>query len=484
ACQGTLAQVMYRIQPLGTLNGCDPEVLAFNDADQATGDICAPHSTYHAFVWKHDGTPLVDLGPLEAGSISQGTSINASGVVTGYAQDSTGEFAFLSSGDGTPMKRIYDTFGGNQLDATAINDRAQLTGAASTASDLYHAFVWKNDGSMPVDLGTLGGDMSVGIDINASGQVAGYADLPGSATHHAFIWKNDRTPIHDLGTLGGPSSQALFINASGQVAGTSTVPGRATNYHAVFWRNDGTPMQDLGTLGGTSSLPVALNDAGQVAGTSFNQREATAFVWLNNGTRIKKLGDLGGGGSYANDLNASGQVTGRAILANTRSHAFLWRNDGTKMQDLNKLLDPRDPLKRYVTLTWGQFINDHGNIIAIGEDARTGRASYYLLHGTVLKLSPRSLAFGNQPINTSAAKAVTVTNTGSEVVPFTGTALTGPAHGQYTATDNCGASLAGHASCIIQVNFRPTTKGAKYGFLKVNGGEGGLLLVHLAGTGT
>ena len=37
------------------------------------------------------------------------------------------------------------------------------------------------------------------------------------------------------------------------------------------------------------------------------------------------------------------------------SHAFLWRNDGTKMQDLNKLIDPTDPLKPYVTLTVRRF---------------------------------------------------------------------------------------------------------------------------------
>ena len=488
ACQGALAQVMYRITRIGT-DACGLEVLAFNEADQAAGDMCAPPSSYHAFLWKHDGTPVVDLGPPEVNSTSQGTAINASGLVTGYAFDSTGGFTFLSSGDGTPMRRIYDTFGGNQIASVDINNLGQLTGYATTDTDAFvaHPFIWKNNGSPPLDLGTFGGNNSFGSSINAFGQVAGSSDLPGSATHHAFIWNNDGTAIHDLGTLGGPSSQALFINSAGQVAGTSNLPGRPREDHAFFWRNDGTPMQDLGTLGGPYSTPVGLNDAGQVAGTSYTGPGNTkrAFVWLNNGTRMKDLGSLGSGGSNANGLNSSGQVTGRSSLANGTPRAFLWRNDGTKMLNLNTLVDPRDPLKPYVTLITGNLINDHGDIIAVGQDARTGSSNYYLLHGTVLKLTPRALVFASQPINTSgAAKRVTVTNTGTKAVAFTGTALTGPAAGQYVVSDNCGSSLAGHETCTIQVTFRPATVGSKHGFLKVNGGEGGLLLVHLAGTGT
>ncbi len=104
--------------------------------------------------------------------------------------------------------------------------------------------------------------------------------------------------------------------------------------------------------------------------------------------------------------------------ATQSSHAFLWRNDGTKIQDLNKLIDPTDPLKPYVTLTSGDFINDSGDIVAEGTDSRTGLYGLYLLQGTVLTLTPRSLAFGNQPINTtSAAKSVTMTNTSAKSWP-------------------------------------------------------------------
>ncbi len=257
---------------------------------------------------------------------------------------------------------------------------------------------------------------------------------------------------------------------------------------AFLWRNDGTPIKDLGTLGGMNSYFIALNDSGQVAGVSNppGSNNLHAFVWMNDGTPMQDLGTLGGTSSYANGINSSGQVTGYATLAGDAvSHAFLWRNDGKKKQDLNKLIDPTDPLKPYVTLAKGDFINDSGDIVAEGTDRRTGNAGLYLLQGTVLALSPRSLVFGNHPINTSStAKSVTVTNTGSRVVAITGIALTGTASGQFVATNNCGNSLVGHTTCTIKVTFRPTTKGVKPAALNINGGDDGLLAIKITGTGT
>jgi probable HAF family extracellular repeat protein len=195
---------------------------------------------------------------------------------------------------------------------------------------------------------------------------------------------------------------------------------------------------------------------------------------------------LGGTMSYARGVNSLGQVTGVAFLAGNKIyHAFLWRNDGTKIQDLNNLIDPTDPLKRYVTVTDADVINDYGDILTLGTDNRTGISAYYLLQGTVLTLAPRSLAFGNQLIGkSSVAKSVTVTNTSPRVVAITSITLTGTAAGQFTTTNTCGKSMAGHATCTIKVTFKPTTKGAKSESLNVNGGGGGLRVVALTGTGT
>jgi probable HAF family extracellular repeat protein len=491
ACQTALAQAMYRIKPIDSLGDCG-QATGFNAADEVTGEWCNAHGDTHAFLWRNDGNPVVDLGPPEVPSYSEGDAVNASGLVAGDAQDSTGQFAFESSGDGTPMKRIYDGLGGSAIypGRKGENDLGQLTGRAYTAGNsVYHAFIWKNDGSPMQDLGTLGGDTSYGNAINASGQVAGGAQLSGNKATHAFVWKNDGTPMLDLGSLGGSSdSFAYLINASGQVAGLSRLRlTGVSRFRTFFWRNDGTPMQELGTLGGLESYVNALNDSGQMAGNSYTRGNADhAFVWMNDGKPMKDLGTFGGTESGANDINSSGQVTGGAALAgNQVGHAFLWRNDGTKIQDLNKLIDPTDPLKPYITLDRGDFINNFGDIVAEGTDSRTGVFAPYLLQGTVLTLNPRSLAFGNQAIKTSsAAKSVTMTNTSAKVVAITSIALKGSAAGQFASTNNCGSSLVGHAICTIKVTFKPTTKGAKSATLNVNGGGGGLRVVTLTGTGT
>ncbi len=434
---------------------------------------------------------MVDLGPNKVGSYSEGVAISASGLITGDAQDSTGEFGFLSSGDGTPMTKILNVIGGTTTYPLALNNSGQVTGYAGASTSYDHAFLWKNDGSPMVDLGivdptNIGFDESYGLAINDSGQVAGASRFQEFPDSYASVWQNGGKTTFELGTLfGGFSAAACCINASGEVAGTSSkyVLNRS---HAFLWRNDGTPIHDLGTLGGANSIVNAFNDSGQVAGWSDTLRflKPHAFVRLRDGTPMRDLGTFGGTSSQSNDINASGQVTGFANLTgDSIAHAFLWRNDGTTIQDLNALIDPTDPLKSYVTLTNGAFINDSGDILAEGTDRRKG-AAFYVLQGTVLTLKPRSLVFGNQQVKTSSdPKSITISNTGAKAVPIGSVTLDGAGAGQFAVTDNCGKSLAGKAKCTVKVVFRPITKGAKSAILKVNGGGGGLRSVSLTGTG-
>jgi probable HAF family extracellular repeat protein len=490
ACSGSaLAQALYRITPLGYLGGCTsqaPTAAGLNGDGQVAGSACNAHGDTHAFVWKNDGTPMVDLGPNTVGSFSEAIAIDARGGVAADAQPSTGEYAFFA-GDGTPGAKIHDDLGGSAIFPYDLNDRLMLTGSALTAGDVaVHAFKWEPNVVTPMtDLGTLGGDSSVGVSINDSTQVTGSSDLPGNTSTHAFFWSPSDGMV-DLGTLGGNFSNGLIINAAERITGTSNVvPGGRGH---AFIKDYFGPMQDLGTLGGAYSYPTGLNNAGQVSGNSYKSgpRTTHGFVWLNDGTPIKDLGTLGGTRSFANAINFFGQVTGAANLAGDAvSHAFLWRNDGTKIQDLNKLIDPIDPLKPYITLTAGEFVNYSADIVANGTDSRTGRHDLYFLHGTVLTLDPRSLAFGSHPIHTtSAPKSVTMTNTSPRGVGGISIALSGTASGQFASTNNCGKWLAGHASCTINVTFKPTTKGAKSATLDVNGGNGGLTSVSLTGTGT
>jgi len=103
----------------------------------------------------------------------------------------------------------------------------------------------------------------------------------------------------------------------------------------------------------------------------------------------------------------------------------------------------------------------------------------------VSAVSPTSLAFGNQRRGTtSAARTVTISNTGTARMAITGITVTGANANQFTQTTTCGTSLAAGASCTSSVRFRPTTVGAKSATLNVNvGGPATNKAVALSGTG-
>lgn len=82
--------------------------------------------------------------------------------------------------------------------------------------------------------------------------------------------------------------------------------------------------------------------------------------------------------------------------------------------------------------------------------------------GPLVSLSPTSLAFGSQIINTtSGAQTITLTNTGSATLNITNIALTGTNAASFGIVNNlCGSTLGAGLNCTIQVTFTPTVVGA------------------------
>lgn len=94
-------------------------------------------------------------------------------------------------------------------------------------------------------------------------------------------------------------------------------------------------------------------------------------------------------------------------------------------------------------------------------------------------LSIGTLAFGSQAVNTtSAAQAVTLTNTGN--APLTVTSVT--TNGQFNATHNCPASLPAGNACTVNAVFAPVSMGTQSGVLSVATGAG-TYTAGLSGTG-
>jgi F5/8 type C domain/Abnormal spindle-like microcephaly-assoc'd, ASPM-SPD-2-Hydin len=98
-----------------------------------------------------------------------------------------------------------------------------------------------------------------------------------------------------------------------------------------------------------------------------------------------------------------------------------------------------------------------------------------------LTASPSSESFGNENVgSTSAARTVTISNTGSAAAAMSSIGVTGP----FGESNNCGTSLAAGASCTVSVTFAPTAAGSASGTLSVNSSApGSPLTVALTGTG-
>jgi len=301
------------------------------------------------------------------------------------------------------------TLFGGQDQAYGINDSGQVVGTSGSRAVVYA------NGTV-TDLGILpGGTSSIGLGINNSGQMAGYANTSGA--ERGFIYSD--SAMTPLGSLTGGTSNAYGINDSGQVVGSSVASNGSL--HAVLYSADGTPA-DLGTLGGAASHANAINNNGQIVGSAsalvtyfdvygnpysvpYSVEETHAFLY--SGGVMKDLGTLSGASSSrASGLNNNGQVVGEsggkaflysngvmtglstlpgwgtsnAFSINDQGQivgaAYIWENNGPfidqrhavivldgVMTDLNSLIEPGSQW----ILEEARDINNSGQIVGFGK---------------------------------------------------------------------------------------------------------------------
>ena len=95
--------------------------------------------------------------------------------------------------------------------------------------------------------------------------------------------------------------------------------------------------------------------------------------------------------------------------------------------------------------------------------------------GTAIKLTPSSLNLGKVTLgNTGSAQTITVTNVTNAIVTFTGVAIVGLNPGDFLiASNTCGPTLAGGASCVLGIRFKPISTGTRKGTLQLSDDGGG-----------
>jgi len=268
------------------------------------------------------------------------------------------------------------------------------------------------------DLGSFGGDL-VGLAINRSGDIAGYAFMP-DGTYHAIRWTR-AGGLEDLGSNGGFTAQGVSINDNGDVGGVYvTITGnfvrvsgfiahRGGSFESLFTparpivrvntiTNDGrlagmiepdfTQPNAFRTLAdGTvesfgnpdmGSAASKMNAAGDLSGYEVRNLpgdEQQAFRYTTAAGRVD-LGTLGGVASVGSSINSDGVVVGWATDVNELAQAFRAR--------------PGFPMERLDGWVEGSFgnandINDAGVIVG----AMGGTAFVYLPGSGVVQLESR-----------------------------------------------------------------------------------------------
>jgi hypothetical protein len=105
--------------------------------------------------------------------------------------------------------------------------------------------------------------------------------------------------------------------------------------------------------------------------------------------------------------------------------------------------------------------------------------------GTAVSLSPASLSFGGVAVGNSTTLPVTLTNLGSAMVHLWQLDMSGTNAGDFSQTNNCGASVAAQGSCTITVKFTPSASGTRTAsLLLLDDGGGSPQAVGLSGSGS
>lgn len=267
-----------------------------------------------------------------------------------------------------------------------------------------------------------------------------------------------------ISSNGCSTAVAVGANCVISVTFTPTVMGsRSGTLQIASNASNGTQsvaLSGTGISAVASIAPASLTYTSQVLNTNSAAQSVTV---TNSGTSSLTVGTLSLTGTNASDfiISSNGCSTAVAVGANcTISLTFKPTATGSRTATLQ-----------------------------IPSNANNGTQSVSLT-GTgvsaIASVAPTSLTYASQLFNTtSAAKTVTVTNTGTSSLTVTGVTLTGTNATDFAISSNgCSASVAIGANCVIAVTFTPPVAGSRTATLQVaSNASNGTQSVPLTGTG-
>ena len=296
------------------------------------------------------------------------------------------------------------------------------------------------------------------------------ADLPSPRIWHAMTYDSVR---HVIVLFGGVMAGGTKLNDTWEYDGSDW--RQVSTLHAPSPREGlglaFDPVRNRTVLFGGFTSTGCVNDTWEYDGTDWTQVAAAnppAPRWVHSMAYDPALGrTVVFGGDY---------VTSSKLGPNNET----WLYDGSAWQQLVTASAPSPRVMAPMA-----YDSARSQLVLFGgtqEDfPETGLGDTWAL-GPPITVSPTSIDFGTVPVDSSAARSVTVTNTGATALGISAIAVVG----DFGATDNCPRSpsaLAAGAACTVTVTFTPSTgNGTISGTLTVTD-DAGTQSVQLSGAG-
>jgi uncharacterized repeat protein (TIGR03803 family) len=326
-----------------------------------------------------------------------------------------------------------------------------------STKDLTAQVTWASSKTSVATISSGGLATAVGTGVSTISATLG--TITGSAT--LTVGPVLQTITVSPNTAGINVGQTQAYTATGHYADQSTKDLTAQ----VTWASSNTSVATIASGGVATGVTIGLSQISASLGA------ITGYATLTVTPPMPTFSPLPGTYNSPQSVAMQDAVTGAVIYYNTEPGVIV-------DQFSNKYTTP---------ITVSQTTTINAAALVNGVWSKVATVVYTITSSTVtVTLSPTSLTFATQVTGTiSAAKSVTVKNTGTGALTITGIAITGTNLSDFSQTTTCGNSLAAGASCTISVKFAPTASGTRTAAVSVtDNASGSPQKVTLTGIGT
>ena len=245
------------------------------------------------------------------------------------------------------------------------------------------------------------------------------------------------------------------------------------------------------TVSGTNTGTLVLNDS-SLSATQTVLLNGTGTSGLSISPTTLTFPSTAVGGTSA-ALTATLTNTGSVYIPITAG-SLTDSTDFTQVNYCNNPLGPSETCTVYFTFT-PKFAGTLTSTYSIADSSSTVSPLTIALSGTtpvspiLATLAPTAINFGSVVVGpATSSQSVTLSNTGTSPLSLASIAIGGANASMFSQSNNCPASLAGDASCIISVSFSPIAPGTDTATIIVTDNSGGVTgstqSVALTGTAT